>query len=89
MAHTRRLPHHWIEYVDDWRNEVMAYWVHREQGHEGWRDASVCDPPAPRIVPHHGYPVLCVASQGMNFRFSSVAQLEECVRVLSLRAAAW
>lgn len=77
-------PRHWIEYVADWRDEAMAYWVHVEQGHGGWRDAAVFDPPAPRMVPHHGYPVLCVESQGMVFRFSSVAQLVECKRVLSL-----
>lgn len=82
--HIGRVPHHWIEFVDDWRNEAMAYWVHVEQDHKGWRDAAVFDPPAPRKVPHHGYPVLCVESHGMVFRFSSVAQLAECKHVLSL-----
>jgi hypothetical protein len=82
--HTVHVPHHWIEYVSDWRDEAMAYWVHFEESHLAWRDAAVFDPPAPRMVLHQGYPVLCVESQGMVFRFSSVAQLVECKRVLSL-----
>jgi hypothetical protein len=77
-------PNRWVEYVADWRNEVMAYWVHVEQDQNSWRDSLLFDPPAPRIVPHRGYPVLCVESGGMVFRFSSVAQLAECMRVLSL-----
>lgn len=76
---------HWIEYVHDWRRETMAYWVHVERARPGQNDCPEFDPPAPRSVPHRGYPVLCVESQGMVFRFSSADQLAECVRVLSMK----
>lgn len=82
---SKTLPHHWIEYVRDWRCEPMAYWVHIEGASAVWKNATVFDPPAPAAVPNHGYPVLCVASAGTVFRFSSMAQLVECARVLSLK----
>jgi hypothetical protein len=75
---------HWIEYVPDWRDEPMAYWVHIERAPVAWKEATVFDPAAPIAIPHHGYPVLCVETVGTEFRFSSPAQLVECVRVLSL-----
>lgn len=82
---SKTLPHHWIEYVRDWRCEPMAYWVHIEGASAVWKNATVFDPPAPAAVPNHGYPVLCVESAGTVFRFSSMAQLVECARVLSLK----
>lgn len=76
-----KMPRHWIEHVPDWRDEPMAYWVHIEQG-DDWLSASCFKPPAPTVILHYGYPVLCVESQGFVFRFSSFAQLLECVDVL-------
>ena len=73
---------HWIEYTRDWRSEPMAYWVHREGDGSAWRAAESYDPPAPEPEGSNGYPVLCVESQGFVFRFSSAAQLAECVDIL-------
>lgn len=72
----------WIEHTQDWRNEPMAYWVHLELGDAAWRSSESYNPPAPRAEGPRGYPVLCVESQGFIFRFSSAAQLAECVDVL-------
>lgn len=77
-------PEHWVEFTDDWRSAPMAYWVHVEQDGAHWRDAQRYVPDAPRPIPHRGYPVLCVSTQGVVLRFSSQAQLDECVRVLAM-----
>lgn len=79
MKHVAR---HWIEHTDDWRGEPMAYWVHVEADGAAWRAAMSYRPPAPTPEGRRGYPVLCVESQGFVFRFSSAAQLAECVDVL-------
>src|SRR5512138_3761217 len=74
----------WIEFTSDWRNEPLAFWVHIEQDGQPWFKAERFSPEAPRPVPHKGYPVLCVEFKGVVLRFSSQAQLKECIRVLSL-----
>lgn len=78
-----KMPRHWIEHVRDWRDEPMAYWVHIEQAGDDWRHADVFEPCAPSVELHRGYPVLCVECYGFEFRFSSRAQLSECVNVLA------
>lgn len=76
---------HWIEYAPDWRWAPMAYWVHIEQGTGPWKDAERYLPEAPPFVPHKGYAVICVEFEGVVLRFSSRAQLEECIRILALK----
>jgi hypothetical protein len=78
-----KVARNWIEHVQDWRDEPMAYWVHVEQGGSAWRSSDAYDPPAPRPEGRNGYPVLCVESQGFVFRFSSKEQLAECLEVLA------
>ena len=77
-----KVARNWIEYTQDWRDEPMAYWVHAELGGSAWRISDSYDPPAPAAEGRNGYPVLCIESQGFVFRFSSVAQLIECMNVL-------
>ena len=77
-----KVARNWIEHTPDWRNEQMAYWVHLEFGSAAWRASESYNPPAPMAEGSRGYPVLCVESQGFVFRFSSAAQLAECVDVL-------
>lgn len=81
MSHVR----HWIEYVPNWRFEPMAFWVHVEQDGRYWGKSGLFTPPAPVAVPHKGYPVLCVEFDGVVLRFSSAAQVWECMRVLRLK----
>ncbi len=79
----RKPVRHWIEYVKDWKNEPMAYWVHKEQGLQTWLLAESYEPAAPIAAGQKGFSVLCILSQDFIFRFSSVAQLEEFINVLS------
>lgn len=60
----------------------MAFWVHRS--HRNGR-TTIFDPPAPPQIGRKGFAVLCVESARFVFRFSSLEQLDECVRVLSLK----
>ncbi len=77
---------HWLEYIDDWRDAPMAYWVHVPEGNvTSWRDAEAYNPPAPHRVPNKGYPVTCIEFDGIVLQFSSEAQLSDCIRVLSLK----
>jgi hypothetical protein len=79
----KKPPQSWIEYAASWQDEPMAYWVHVQKGTEEWLRATEFDPPAPKAHGKAGYPVPCVASCGMTFRFSSRAQLDVCIRMLS------
>jgi hypothetical protein len=63
----------------------MAYWVHVPKGTEDWMHATEFDPPAPKAHGKAGYPVLCVESCDMVFRFSSRAQLDICIKTLSTK----
>jgi hypothetical protein len=76
---------HWVEYVNDWKAEPMAYWVHVEQDGKPWRKSEQYAPSAPIIVPGKGYPVICIAFDDVELRFSSLEQLKECIEVLSQR----
>lgn len=74
---------HWVEFVNDWKSEPMAYWVHVEQDGKPWRESERYAPSAPSIVPRKGYPVICIAFDEVELRFSSIEQLKECIHVLS------
>jgi hypothetical protein len=78
-------PKFWTEYTSDWRSEPMAYWVHIPQDETNWHKAIEFVPPAPKPQGKKGFPVLCVEVAEMVFRFSSRAQIEECIRFLSAR----
>lgn len=78
----KKVARHWIEYVQDWRDAPMAYWVHVEETGSDWRASCSYSPAAPVVEGRNGYPVLCVESQGFVFLFSSAAQLVHCIDVL-------
>ena len=63
----------------------MAYWVHVQKGKDPWYRATEFDPPAPEMEGKLGYPVLCVESCGMTFRFTSREQLDACINTLSTK----
>lgn len=66
-------------FEDDWRGAPIAFWVHVPV--KG--DAEMCEPPAPSIVPHKGYPILHVQFASHDLQFSSGAQLAHCIDVLA------
>ena len=74
-----------FEYIADWRQAPMAYWVHIEQGDKHWLVADIFDPPPPRPISGKGYPVLCVEVRDVVLYFSSPAQLRVFVETLSMK----
>ena len=77
---------HWIDYHDTRPQLPMTYWVHREPANgKPWYEATEFDPPREPLVAGRGYPVFHVEVDGFTFSFSSRAEIEECIRVLSQR----
>jgi len=76
----------WIEYREAWQDSPMSYWVHVEADGKPYYEAESFDPPRPGPVPGRGYPRLFVECDGFTFEFSSLAELEECARVLARKA---
>jgi hypothetical protein len=81
----KKMPRFWTEYTNDWRSEPMAYWVHIPQDETNWQIATNFIPAAPKPEGKKGFPVLCIEISDMVFRFSSRAQIEECIRILSTK----
>ena len=77
------MPKHWIEYAETWRDEPLAFWVHRQVDSPNWRDAFEFDPPAPAKEPGKGFPIYLFEIDGFTFRFSSIPQIEHCVDIFS------
>ena len=81
----KKSPRSWIEHTNNWKSAPLAFWVHIEENNEPWGRATGFDPPAPEIDGKLGYPVLCVESNGMTFRFTSREQLDACIKTLSMK----
>ncbi len=62
-----------------WHTAPMAYWVHIPVPGE----PGVYDPPAPVAIPHRGYVVLRIQFDSHELQFSSMAQLDHFMDVLS------
>lgn len=69
-------------YASDWRNAPGAFWVHRPVEEK----PDTYAPPAPLPVPHKGFPVLHVQFEKYELLFSSMAQLEHYIEILSQAA---
>lgn len=62
---------------------VMTYWVHKPLDGESLNTATVFDPPRPGPVPGEGWPVLMVEIDGVELVFTSLAELDTYVEVMS------
>jgi hypothetical protein len=63
----------------DWRSAPLAFWVHLPVDGA----AVEFDPPAPRALPHKGYPLLRIQFETHELQFSAPAQLDHFIDVLS------
>ncbi len=61
----------------------MAFWVHLPVDNERWLDATAFEPASPSPVPGKGYPVYFVEFGDFVFRFSSLDEIDGCIKVLS------
>jgi hypothetical protein len=66
-------------YEKDWRTAPVAFWVHLPV--PGTKDE--CNPPAPMAIAHFGHAFLRVEFESHELQFSSLAQLDHFIDVLS------
>lgn len=68
-------------YEKDWRSAPVAFWVHVpvSGASDRW------EPPLPEAIPHKGYLFLRVAFESHELQFSSPAQLDHVINVLSTK----
>ena len=76
-------PYCHFEFVADWRDAPMAYWVHVETDGQPWYVAAQFAPSAPQVVPGKGFAMLCVEVGDFVFRFTSPEQIAVCIDVLA------
>ena len=72
-----------IELRPDWREAPLAFWVHKEIPAGGWRNAASYEPPAPAAIGRSGFRFLVVTYGAQTLEFSSNAQVDHFVDVLS------
>jgi len=79
------LKSHQITYWKTPPVSVMTYWVHRALDGESFSRATRFDPPRPGPVGGKGWPVLLVEVDGVGLVFTSLAELDTYVDVMSRR----
>jgi hypothetical protein len=72
-----------VIYLPAYEPTPLSFWVHRHLDADAWMNASQFDPPLPRPVPGQGWAQLVVEFDGVTVRFSSSAELNHFVDVLS------
>ena len=77
---------HWIEYGPAWVDSPLSYWVHVEADDRPYYESERFDPPRPGPVPGRGYARLFVELDGVTLEFSSLAELDHLIEVLSRKA---
>jgi len=76
---------YWVEYVQEYCPSPVSVVVHRPLDCEYWSGATQYDPPLPAPDIGKGYRVYKVEVKGYELSFSSTAELEHCIDVLSQR----
>lgn len=74
-----------IVYTEEYRPSPLSFWVHRHLDNDLWSLASEFDPGLPKAIPLKGFPVLLVDALGIELRFSSIAEVEHFLEVISMK----
>ncbi|WP_052830356.1 hypothetical protein [Gynuella sunshinyii] len=72
-----------IEYRPMHTETPLSFWVHKQVDHDVWYYANEFEPPLPKAIPSKGYPFLVVNAMGVELEFSSVAEVEHFLAVIS------
>ncbi len=72
-----------VLYLDAYQATPLSFWTHRPLDAEVWADAKRFDPPLPGPVAGRGWAQLVVELDGVVVRFSSAAELDHFIDVLS------
>jgi len=72
-----------VVYLDEYQATPVSFWVHRHLDADAWVNAKQFDPPLPAPVPGRGWAQFVVEFDGLEVRFSSSAELDHFIDVLS------
>lgn len=72
-----------ITYEAEFVSGPMTYWVHRQLDDVPWIYSENFEPQLPKPVKGLGYANCYVEFNGFEFRFCSIEELKEAIRVLS------
>ena len=72
-----------VVYRETYRSTPVSFWAHRHLDGESWSAATRFDPPLPAPVPGKGWAQLLVQFDGVELAFSSPAELDQVIDVLS------
>lgn len=73
---------HWITYSETWKNSPLAFWVHKPIEGEFYEKETEFTPKSPKKE-LEGFPIYHFELNGFVFEFSSKAQIEHFIEVLS------
>lgn len=72
-----------VIYCSEYQVTPVSFWAHRHFDADSWISAKTFDPPLPAPVPGRGWAQLVVEFDGIELRFSSAAELDHVVDILS------
>jgi hypothetical protein len=72
-----------VIYLPAYEATPLSFWAHRHLDADAWVNAKQFDPPLPGPVPGQGWAQLVVEFDGITLRFSSSAELNHFIDVLS------
>lgn len=72
-----------VVYLEKYEATPLSFWVHRQLDTKTKRNAKRFDPPLPGPVPGRGWVQLIVEFDGVEVRFSSSAELDHFIDILS------
>ena len=72
-----------VVYLEKYAATPLSFWVHRHLDADDWANAKQFDPPLPGPVPGRGWVQLLVEFDGVEVQFSSSAELDHFLDILS------
>ena len=66
-----------MEFNKEYLATPVSYWAHKDL------DGEYHDPPLPRAIPHKGFPLLTIETQGIELQFASIPEIEQFLAVIS------
>ena len=72
-----------VVYLNEYCETPLSFWVHRPVRRKFRSDTPLCDPPLPAPTPGLGWLQLIIEFDRVHLRFSSSAELDHFIDVLS------
>ena len=72
-----------VVYRERFPASPISFWVHRHPEGTVWSESETHEPPFPPPVPGRGWPQLVVEFDGVKMLFSSAAELDHVIEVMT------